>query len=137
MNTLEGTIRSIDSSQHASLVEVYVGEDSFSVLLLETPESAGSLREGVSVTLVFKEFEVIIGKGVKGHLGLINQWPAVVRSIQIGAILSEVKMVYKDKELMAIVPTKAVEGLKLQEGETIDWFVKVNEISLQWKTDNA
>ena len=134
MNVLKGTIQGIESSAHSSLVNVDVRGDHFFVVLLETPQTADYLKADRPVTLLFKESEVIIGKAVRGQLGLVNHMQAVVHSIKKGTVLTEVNMTYRNTDLAAIVPTKAADDLRLRAGETVDWFIKVNEITLQWKT---
>ena len=49
-----------------SMVDIDVDGDVFSSIVLETPASAAYLKQGSSVTLLFKETEVSIGKNLSG-----------------------------------------------------------------------
>ncbi|MDQ1299128.1 MAG: hypothetical protein QG558_1667, partial [Campylobacterota bacterium] len=58
MNTLSACVTTIDNSSHLCALGVTVFTDPFELILVETP----SFSQGDSVTLVFKETEVILQK---------------------------------------------------------------------------
>ena len=64
MNKLQGKIINIESSEHISIVDIDVEGDLFSTVSIETPETADYLRIGKEVSMLFKETEVSIGKGI-------------------------------------------------------------------------
>ena len=72
MNTLQGHITEVNSSDHLSLVSVKVGPFSLSSIIIDTPETTEKLQIGHSVQLVFKETEVIIGTGSGKQISLRN-----------------------------------------------------------------
>jgi molybdate transport system regulatory protein len=130
MNKLQGQIVAIDSNSHMSLVDVAVGDDVFSATLLETPETAQYLRVGAEVTLLFKETEVSLAKNLSGRISLRNRFPATVRSIERGDILSAVGLDYAGNSLASVITTRGVDRLELAIGDTIEALVKANEIAL-------
>ncbi len=130
MNKLNGTIVAIDHNSHMSLVDVAVGGEVFSATLLETPESAGYLRVGADVTLLFKETEVSLAKELSGLISLRNRFTVTVRSIERGDILSAVGLDYAGKTLGSVVTTRAVDRLALAVGDSLEALVKANEIAL-------
>jgi molybdate transport system regulatory protein len=130
MNRLYGKIVAIDSNRHMSLVDVAVGDDVFAATLLETPETADYLRVGASVTLLFKETEVSLAKNLSGLISLRNRFPATVRSIERGDILTEIRLDYAGNALTSIITTRAVSRLQLAVGDALEVLVKTNEIAL-------
>ena len=60
MNILKGNIDRIKVSGDLSIVEVKVGELVFSIILIDTPESADFLKIKNEVRVIFKETEVIL-----------------------------------------------------------------------------
>jgi len=113
-----------------SLVDVAAGTDTFTVTLLETPEQAAYLKVGQPVTLLFKETEVSLAKNLSGLISLRNRFPTQVVSIQQGAIMSEVTLVYYGITLRSVVTSRAVDRMQLQAGDAVEALVKANDIVL-------
>ena len=65
MNTLSATLTSVTASEHLSLLTVLVGEDPFYLLLAQHCHDP----IGTSLTLVFKETEVILFPRANPHNG--------------------------------------------------------------------
>lgn len=130
MNNLTGKIVSIEHNSHMSLVDVAVGDDVFSATLLETPETAKYLQVGNEVTLMFKETEVSLAKNLTGLISLRNRFPATVRGIERGAIMSAVKLDYRGLPLTSIITTRGMNRLNLAVGDAVEALVKANEMVL-------
>lgn len=130
MNRLPGIITAIESNDHLSLVDVLVGQDSFTAMLLETPQSAPHLKVGGRVAVLFKETEVSLAKNLSGQISLRNRIKATVRSIRHGEILSEVVLDYQGQTVTSIITSRAVKRLELQQGDAVEALVKANEVSL-------
>lgn len=130
MNRLKGKIVAIEHNSHMSLVDVAVGGDVFSATLLETPETADYLRVGNKVALLFKETEVSLAKNLAGLISLRNRFPATVRAIERGTIMSAVRLDYRGLPLTSIVTTRGMERLQLAVGDAVEALVKANEMVL-------
>lgn len=130
MNKLIGKIILIESSQHMSMVDIDVEGDVFSSIVLETPATAPYLKQGNSITLLFKETEVSIGKNLTGLISLRNRFKATIRRIEKSDILSKVFLSYKNKEMISIISTRSAQKLGLADGDEVEWLVKTNEVSL-------
>jgi molybdate transport system regulatory protein len=130
MNELRGHITAAETNGFVSLVDVAVGEDIFTAILLETPASAPYLARGSMVQVMFKESEVSLAKNLSGQLSLRNRIHARVTGIRRGAILSEIALDYRGQALVSIITTRAVERLALLEGDAVEALVKANEVSL-------
>ena len=131
MNILEGTIKSVESAERSSIVEVDVKGDSLFVILLETQKTTGRLQVGRQVSLLFKETEVVVGKE-PARSSLLNRLAAKISSLHQGTILSEVEMDYKGESVTAIIPSRSVKELDLKAKDSVFWYVKINEVTLQW-----
>ncbi len=136
MNALRGRISAVQCDGHLSLVDVAVGGDLFTAILLETPQTAPYLAPDAEVTLLFKETEVSLAKNLSGLISLRNRFPVTISSIVKGAIMSEVKLEYQGHALCSIITTRAVERLQLAVGESVEALVKANEMSLMGDADD-
>ena len=130
MNKLKGIIHSLESSPCMSIVEVTVKGDIFSTIVLETPQSNPSLKAGNPVTLLFKEPEVSLAKNLSGMISLRNRFPSTRKSIQREKILTHVVLDYRGGEITSIISSRSAQRLNLQVGDTIEWLVKTNEVTL-------
>ena len=130
MNKLYGKIVFIESSGDMSIVDADVRGDTFSTIVLETPQSAPYLKIGEEVTLLFKETEVSIGKNLSGMMSLRNRISSRIKKLTSGGILTQVVLDYKGQEIVSIISSRSARGLNLKSGDDVEWLVKTNEISL-------
>lgn len=135
MNRLRGRITAIESSEHLSLVDVAVGGDSFTAILLETPAGTPYLAIGNAVTVLFKETEVSLAKHLSGEISLRNRIPGTVKRVRQGRILSEVALDCHGQEIVSIITSRAVARLQLREGDEVEALIKANEVSLMGVND--
>ena len=137
MNRLRGTITGIETSGHLSLVDVDVGGDILSAIIIETPRTADYLRIGHEILLLFKETEVILAKGLSGGITLKNRLPCVVKSIARNTLLTEIELDYKGRELHAVLASRCAEKAGISAGDAALILVKVNEITLMKVNEHA
>ncbi len=130
MNQLHGRIVGIESNDHLSLVDIEIGGDTFTAMLLETPQSAAYLALGNEVRVLFKETEVSLAKNLSGQISLRNRVFGTVTSIRSGDILSEVVLDYRGQQLTSIITTRSVQRLDIKAGDQIEALIKANEVSL-------
>lgn len=137
MNRWSGTIVAIESNDHLSLVDVLAGEDTFTALLLETPQSAPHLKVGNTVAILFKETEVALAKNLAGQISLRNRVPCTVNQICRGSILCEILLERNGQMLTSIITTRAALRLNIQIGDKLEALVKANEVSLAEVRDES
>ena len=130
MNRLRGVIACVETSDHLALVDVEVGGDLFTAILVETPESAPWLKAGNPVAVLFKETEVSLAKELSGRISLRNRMAARVESIRKGKLLSEVHLDYRGQPVVSVITTRSVERLELAPGDEVEGLVKANEVTL-------
>ena len=130
MNTLKGEIASVTVNGSLSLVKVKVGETRLSAIVIDTPETATHLQPGNDINLIFKETEVIVGKGTDHVISLQNKMTGKVISIESGDLLSKLTLDTVAGEITPIITTNAVTQLQLKPGTSVTAMVKTNEMML-------
>lgn len=130
MNKLSGKIVHVESSRHMSLVDIDVAGDIFCSVVLETLETAAYLKDGMAITILFKETEVSIAKNLSGQISLRNRFHGIIHHIESSDILTKVVLNYKDTRVVSIITRRSSDKLALKKGDVIEWLVKTNEISL-------
>ncbi len=128
MNTLSATLTSVTASEHLSLLTVLVGEDPFYLLLAQHCHDP----IGTSLTLVFKETEVIVTTTKTATTANIQR--ALVRTIEQGKVLSQITLIYQATPIVTLVPTVTLATLLIHEGDEVYWMVQPSEISLLRET---
>lgn len=129
MNKLEGIIIHITSQDDLSLIDLKVDNDLFTTILINS-DDIDYLKTDNKVFILFKETEVSIAKNLSGILSIRNKMRSKVKEIVKGKILTKVVLDYKDKSIISIITTRAVNELDLQIGDEVDALVKTNEVSI-------
>lgn len=130
MNALRGIIHSIEVRNRLSLVRVRVGDSMLTSIVIDTPESATYLRENNCVRVIFKETEVIIGKGTEHAISMQNKMPGTVEQIESGDLLSKLRIRTSGGLITSIITSNAVRQLQLEAGMLVTALVKTNEMML-------
>ena len=73
MNRLAGTIKNIDTEGQLTLVTLETAAGNLSSIVIDTPDSCHYLVQGRTVTAIFKETEVAIGKSAHPNVSLQNR----------------------------------------------------------------
>jgi molybdopterin-binding protein len=126
MNTLSATITALTTSEHLSILTVAVENDPFHLLLAEASNAEDLI--GTSVTLAFKETEVILSKEPINTTANIGR--ATVQKIERGTVLSQITLLYHETIVTALVPTLTFDTLEINEADDVHWMVQPSEISL-------
>lgn len=130
MNTLKGKIASIKTNQSLSLVTIQIEELFFNTIVIETPDTATYLKIGEPITILFKETEVIIGKGSEHHISIQNKVMGTIIKIEKGELLCKLIINTKIGEIIAILTLDASNHLQLEVNEKIIVMIKTTEIML-------
>ncbi len=130
MNIFSGVIVSIKVSGNISLITIDVNNIFFKTMVIETPAAAAWLKMDSRINVIFKETEVIIGKGLKHLVSLQNKVPGKIIDIQKGELMSKIIVDTAVGNIVAVVSLDAVLQLDLQVGETVSAMIKTNEIMI-------
>lgn len=130
MNILSGNIKSITTSGELSLIQVECNALLLSAILIDTPETAPYLRQEQPVKVMFKETEVVLGKGTDFQISLQNRLEGTIMSIEKGTLLSKVILSTDCGNITSIITSRAIDQLELTTGSVATAMVKTNEIML-------
>jgi len=131
MNKLQGIIKNIESYEGISLVDIAIDNDEFSSLIINSNTTNEYILAGNKVNLLFKETEVSIKNyHPEFHKKRQNKIIAQVKNIRKGKILSELKLIYKENEITAVILTRLLNELALKTGEKAIVILRTQEILL-------
>jgi len=131
VNRIQGHIAQVEVNGSLSLASIAVHEDiKLKTIIVETPETADYLTVGHPITVLFKETEVVIGKGDLSGISLQNRISGIIDSIEQGKLISEIHLNTKVGTITSIISSNAVKQLSLQEGDSVTALIKLNEIML-------
>ena len=130
MNQMLAIIERLQTYGEMSLLQLKLGGVRFKAVLIDTPDSAPYLVEGLPVRILFKETEVMLGCPPLGRISVQNRLTGEVEDIRKGEIWSRVKLQTAAGPVVAIITTTGVEQLDLKVGDTAVALIKTNEIML-------
>lgn len=130
MNLLKGTIHHIETHGSISIVIVQVGTLFLKSIVLENPDTATYLQLNHPVNIYFKETEVIVSKAGDLEISLQNKLPCILEELQVGQLLTRLKMMVEGFRITSVITSHAVDELRLQTGNRIFAWIKTNEIML-------
>jgi len=128
MNILKGTIEKLTISGSLTLIGIKVNTIDMSAIVIDTPKTAPYLKIGNTITVVFKETEVIIGKGNTDEISLRNKFKGTIEVLESKELLSKLTIKTNVGKISSIITTNAVKQLKLELGTAVTAMVKTNEI---------
>ena len=128
MNILKGTIEKLTVSGSLTLIGIKVDTVNMSAIVIDTPKTAPYLKVGNTITVVFKETEVIIGKGNTDEISLRNKFKGTIEVLESKELLSKISIKTNVGKISSIITTNAVKQLQLELGTAVTAMVKTNEI---------
>lgn len=130
MNRLPGIISAVESVGSLALVDVEVGATRLAAMWVGVSDEFAQWAPGVSVTLLFKETEVALGKNLSGLLSLRNRMACTVMDLEYGQLLARVGLRFGEHTLSAVITRRSALHLDLKVGDTVEALVKANEMTI-------
>lgn len=130
MNKLEGKIESISVKGSLSLVMVNVNNIMLTTIVIDNPDTSPYLKLGNTVNVIFKETEVIIGRGDQHQISLQNKLEGKIESLNIGELLCKINIETSVGKITSIITANAVKKLDLKSGTEVTAMIKTNEMML-------
>jgi len=131
MNIFKGTIQNLSVSGNLTLLRISVNDSLITAIVIDTPETSSNLKVNNPITVIFKETEVIIGKGDTSQISMRNQFKGVIKSVESKELLSKLTVETSVGDITSIITSNAVNQLDLAYGVEVTAMVKTNEIMLQ------
>jgi len=129
MNKLKGKIVAITSSGSVSIVKINVNKHFISSIILKN-DTDSFIRKDANVTILFKETEVIIAKGLVENISLQNKFTGPIIELEKGEVLSTLTVQTAVGDICSMITTNAVDQLNLTLNDTVTAMIKSNEIML-------
>lgn len=113
-----------------ALVGIKVQDLTLSAIIIDTPETVSYLKAGHAIRVVFKETEVIIGRGAGHDISLQNKLEGTVAAVESGELLSRVTIDTVAGPVVSVITSQAVRQLTLKVGDEVTAMIKTNEVML-------
>ena len=130
MNTLKGKVFAIESHEGISIIDIKIGNDEFSSLIIETDATKKYIKVGNEIDMLFKETEISLKNYHNKLIKRNNKFTAKVVSINLGKILSDIDLEYNNQLLKVITLTRHINELNLQVGKKAVMILRTQEILL-------
>ena len=149
MNQIPGRVAAIEAYGSVAIMDVAAGHLQLTATLLGNPQQLAGWVIGQAVVLLFKETEVALAKNLSGEISLRNRLPGYVEVIEMGKVLTRVKLLLAmadgtcpclqegvnpaDAEsvyVSSVITTRSAKKLQLKVGDLVEALVKSNEMSV-------
>lgn len=133
MNTLSGHIVEIEAHGSIAVIDVAVGGNLFTAMLLGRAEQLADWKIGQSARLLFKETEVALAKNLSGQISMRNRMLGTVISLEVGQLLTRVVFDMHGVHIGSVITSRSARSLQISVGDLVEGLVKSNEMSvLMW-----
>lgn len=130
MNILKGKISSMKTSGRLTIVSVDLNDVVIKSIIIENPDTVSYLKAGNPIKAMFKETEVVLGRGNEISVSMENQIEGKITKIVKGELLCDIDLDTKVGKMTATLLSESVSKLKFKENETVTAMVKTTEIML-------
>ena len=128
MNTIKGTVVSVNSANGVSEVEVKTPLGSVYALVLESPGEAEFVKENKQVKCIFKETEVLL---LREKVSQINLFEGTIKSLEKGRVLSMLVVDCKGEEIRVMLTSRQVDNLGLSKGTEVYMLLSPMHVVLE------
>lgn len=131
MNRLKGVVRSVDSNDYISYVEVGTEVGPLFLVLLETPSKADYLQTGKEITLIFNPTNIKISKTEPQNMLVDNIIQCKVIQIREGKILSAVTLKHSNTQIISYITTKSLKKTDLKPADDVFALISPTDIMVE------
>lgn len=128
MNTIKGTVVSVNSANGLCEVEVKTPLGSVYAVVLKSPEEAEFVKQNKRVKCVFKETEVLL---LREKVSQINLFEGTIRSLEKGLVLSMLVVDCKGEEIRVMLTSRQVDNLGLSQGTEVYMLLSPMHVILE------
>ena len=139
MSQLIATIENIESVDNLNIVTFMCNDETLKMMSLDLNET---VQIGKRVVLACKPTSVALAKptmdkqAFSDMLSYANQIKVTISSMDVGKLLSSIKLHFGDFILESIVTTASVQRMNLSEKDELLALIKANELSIQEVLDD-
>ncbi len=134
MSQLIATIENIESVDNLNIVTFMCNDETLKMMSLDLNET---VQIGKRVVLACKPTSVALAKPTIDQqefsemLSYANQIKVKISSMDVGVLLSSIKLQFGDFVLESIITSASVQRMKLNENDELLALIKANELSIQ------
>ncbi len=134
MSKLIATVKDIESVDELNIVTFICNNETLKMMSLDLNDS---IQIGKRVVLACKPTSVALAKPKMDNkefsemLSYANQIKVKIASMDVGVLLSSIKLQFGDVSLEAIITSASVQKMKLNEKDELLALIKANELSIQ------
>lgn len=128
MNTIKGTVISVNSANGVSEVEVKTPLGNIYAVVLERPGEAEFVKENKQVKCIFKETEILL---LREKVSQINLFEGTIRSLEKGRVLSMLVVDCKGQEIRVMLTSRQVDTLGLSQGTKVYMLLSPMHVILE------
>ncbi len=139
MSKLIATVKNIESVDELNIVTFVCNGETLKMMSLDLNDT---VQVGRRVVLACKPTSVALAKPTMDHKGFsemlsyANQIKVKISSMDVGHLLSSIKLQFGDFSLESIITSSSVERMKLNEKDELFALIKANELSIQEVLDD-
>lgn len=130
MNILKGKIKALNTAGRLTVVTLDVNGILLKSIIIENPETVSYLKLDNPIRVMFKETEVVIGKGQEIPVSMENQIRSTIVEMTKGKLLCSLVLDTEAGKLKATITSESAARLMLRVGETVMALIKTTEIML-------
>ncbi len=134
MSKLIATVKNIESVDELNIVTFICNDETLKMMSLDLNDT---VQIGKRVVLACKPTSVALAKPTMDHnefsemLSYANQIKVKIVSMDVGQLLSSIKLQFGDFFLESIMTSASVQRMNLNENDELLALIKANELSIQ------
>ena len=134
MSKLIATVKNIESVDDLNIVTFICNDETLKMMSLDLNET---IQIGKRVVLACKPTSVALAKPTMDNnefsemLSYANQIKVEISSMDVGYLLSSIKLQFGDSSLESIITSASVQRMNLNEKDELLALIKANELSIQ------
>lgn len=131
MNTIPAKIINIKKENNVAFVKLQDKyENIFSVLMLDFDKQ--NIDIGLECNIIFKESEVMVAHTQSINLSARNKFEGKVLNIEEDSIFARISFDFYGMTINSLITQEAKKELNINIGDSFIWFIKSNELMLQY-----
>lgn len=131
MNKIQAKIAKITKNNACAFIKLESLHSNavFSALMLDFSDN---LMLGQSCKVVFKESEVMIADKDYVKISARNRFVSPICAIESDEIFARIYLAFENGKITSLITKEALEALDLKRGDEVAWFVKSNEVMIEF-----
>jgi molybdopterin-binding protein len=127
MNQIKASVTEIQSVENLNILTFSANHQLLKMMSLDLNNG---LKIGTKVSLSFKSTTVAIAKNISGELSFSNQLKVGIISMEVGKLLTSLKLRFDEQTLESIIITASVKRMDLKVGESVVALIKSSDLSI-------